>query len=348
VNPEVNHNSPINPEPEKIGSAEQTLIDNLGSKKKSLVIKTCEALGNLASRGVDTSSIAVVAIPELIQILVATEDQDTRRAARKAIVSLDPELKKPTLEFVDQLESKIVKKINDSGVQLFSGNYTSGKFPYAEHILIAGTIITEAFMRERFSEAGIISAAKSKFVKMALDGGLGNRTIKETPDQLSMIRPTLPLELGQLQNNLDSLFELSMISRPITVIKMPSKRFNSASLGLEKDRSLRDSLMRTVGPNDELMLPAATQGYSKSDFLCKELAAVASYEKASIIVRELGEVGEPRATQALKQASMGFMNSRGYAMQFPSAQHSQDFKDLCEEAIRKINARESVKKRGSF
>ena len=348
MNPEVNQNSPLNPEPENIGQAEQVLINNLGSKQKNVLIETCKALKNLASRGFDTTDIAKYAIPELLGVLISTEEKQVRAEARKALVALDPELKGPALEFVDQLESGISKKIHESSVLLFSGKYTSGKFPYAEHILIAGRIITESFMKDRFSRLGEISKAKAKFNEMALESGLGNKTIKETPDQLSMFRPTLPLELRQLQNNLDSLFELNMISRPITIIKLPVKKMSDLSLGLEKDRSLRDSLMRTVGPDNERILPAITAGYSKSDFLCKELAAVVSYEKASLIVRELGEVGEARATQAIKQASMGFMNSRGYATVFPSAKHSEEFKDLCEAAIRKINAREALKRRRSL
>ncbi|MFM1848211.1 MAG: hypothetical protein RL417_1685 [Pseudomonadota bacterium] len=116
------------------------------------------------------------------------------------------------------------------------------------------------------------------------------RTIEVSPDELAQLRPLLPRDLIDAQENLDSLVPIKLIPSRVVLTRFIKSKMSSPEEMLVKQT------------NELLAL----------------LARERSYEKVEELVARLGEEGDNRGVQAIRQASDGLVDGRGAAIAFPS------------------------------
>ncbi len=317
---------------------EEHLARDILSDSADTIIKGCEGIVKVAKNQGDIEALAPLVTPRLLNLMITTLNKQVRYASVVAFLAIEPSLEVPAIKFADSLEREISKKIFQTGRALYAGNYDWQNFPWAEQVLIAGEIACNTLMKAHFSGMTSHTQEDVKFATMIIEQGLSQLKILESMDDLSSYRPLLPLNLRALQDNLYALRNEGILSKDVYIVKQIKNRHSSTDRANRSEKSsnapgfappeldvrIRESLAKQVG---------------YSDALCKELSTAESFNRAAQIIIALGEVGDMRAVQALKQAQMGSVSRIGYVLEFENDEHNDHIKKLCQNSISKITNR---------
>ncbi len=325
-------------------SVETELLKDLLSDSSEDIIKACHGIVRLAKQDGDLSGLRPNATGDLLKLVITTLNKEVRYCAISAFLALHPSLEKTAIRFAEKIEAATAKKIYETGKSLYAGHYDWTNFPIAEQILLAGNTLCESLMRAHFVNQGSSDNEYIKFAVIALEEGLNGLKVKETMDDLSAYRPLLPLEIRALQNDLDSLAKEGILKKEIKVISLSKTARTRNKEITNPDHTLRQSKIIPPTELDTRVAAELSSQKNKSDHLCRKLAVAKSFSQASSIIIALGDHGDIRAIQALKQAQMGLVDGGGMFLRFDNDQRNDELLKLCQVAIDRIIKRVSSDK----
>jgi hypothetical protein len=317
-------------------SVEAQLLKDLLTHEPDDLIKTCHGIVRLAKSGGDLSELRQTATGPLLKLVITSLNKEVRYSALSAFLSLRPSLENAAIRFAEKLEAETAKRIYETGKSLYAGNYDWANFPLAEQILISGTILCNSLMRAHFISQGASDNEYIQFACIALEEGLRGLKVIESMDKLSSYRPLLPLEIRTLQNDLNSLTKEGILKNEIKIISL-SNRAKTKNLEITApDKSLGQSRLSTPSELEARVAADLSATKNKSDHLCKKLAVAKTFSEASAIIITLGEHGDMRAIQALKQTQMGLVDGGGMFLRLNSDERNHELITICKSAIARI------------
>lgn len=293
-------------------SAEEAIARDLGAPNATDVIRACDIILSAKKRPLDEAALQKHAIAPLAIAAATHENKEVRFAAAEALHALSPELGRGAHNLVRVLEQGLSKRRASSYPS--SESSAESSLPYAEHLIVVARWITEAVYHARAYPENPVRKENGALAHLLLGESLGGKKIYDTADSLSTLRTNLPRDLRDAQEGLDSLAALKIIPNRVHLSTRPTSETESSALNQERQRE-------------------------RVNYLLRSLANENSYDHATLIVLELGRIGDERSIQALRQAAMGLVAERGGLISFRNEAQRLDFQRACRLAERMIEGR---------
>ena len=271
-------------------------------------LAACRVLERWRDRHLSLADAARHATPALVITVVTSEDPSLRRAALDALSALRPDLSEGARRFLATLETNLELVRHESYPP--TRETPRPAMPYVEQQVIIGRLLTEGVYLHHAHPSRSDHNSSGQFALVALENALGGKVVTETADELASIRPTLPREMIESQEAIDSLHVLNLI---------PFRVFLSSRVGaLPRDHDYTST---------------------RTNQLMRLLAQENNYDSAMMLVMELGRVGDRRAIQAIRQAMLGLVTDQGMILDFRSDEQRRFFRRTGERAIALIEER---------
>jgi len=290
-------------------SAEETIARDLGSPNATDVLQACEIILSAKKRHLDEAALQKYATAPLTIAAATHENREVRFAASEALYTLSPELGRGARNLVRVVEQGLSKRRATS----YSSSESSAEssLPYAEQLIVVARWVTEAVYHARAYPENPVRKENGALAHLLLNESFGGKKIYDSADSLSTLRANLPRDLRDAQEGLDSLAALKIIPLRVHLSTRPSSETESLALNQERQRE-------------------------RVNYLLRSLANENSYDHATLIVLELGRIGDERSIQALRQAAMGLVSQGGGVLSFRNEAQRLDFQRACRLAERMI------------
>lgn len=193
------------------------LARNLAPESHAFHRETCRAIVGFIEQGLGSDELRKHTTPPLLSILMSTDDPGLRRDGLRAMSAVAPELTAGAENFIRYFEQHLDARRRQS----YAATPTRAELPVppAESLVISARWLTSAiYLGRAFPTHGERVANKS-FADAVLSTPHILGTIEANPDTLALHRATLPRDIIDAQENLDSLVPLKLIPGRVVIAR---------------------------------------------------------------------------------------------------------------------------------